>query len=524
MISLASIRRATRELFRSETAPQASVYQNSFRGGSIDRSNKNFQPFTRSADAAIAEAYDTLTGRAEWLGRNEPMLRKAISKIVQEVVGDGILCRASAKLNRDELDTSFNDEADELFDQWAEEEADVEGRATWNEIQQIFLREVIVSGEALLLRCYDANPRRLLPYCVQLVESQQIDSSRDGTADNGNRIRRGIELDKQNRTEAIYLFDAHPDGLDYRASVTSQRVPAERILHWFQRDEISQTRGISWLAPLVQPAKDRDFLTGAALTSAGIEALFTVAIKRASGAGRGTGFRAMDGTSDDTDENGNPVFRLGRAIVADLGEKDSIEPVESKKPGPNFSEFVKLLLLQEACGLNLSYANAYSDYSKTTYSSGRMGAIDCRSFYRPLQRRFGRGIIAPVYRDVITTAASLGQLSDHIGPIQFLQQRRRWLRSELQPPGWELVDPQKEVEAIRARLACGISTLQDECSALGKDWRKVLKQIALERKTQVELMGRELDYEGKAAAVVADPDQDPAERDPADREEDDDDA
>jgi capsid protein len=49
------------------------------------------------------------------------------------------------------------------------------------------------------------------------------------------------------------------------------------------------------------------------------------------------------------------------------------------------------------------------------------------------------------------------------------------------------IDELKETEAALARVEGGISTREDELARLGKDWRKVFRQMAREKKLADEL-------------------------------------
>jgi capsid protein len=73
-------------------------------------------------------------------------------------------------------------------------------------------------------------------------------------------------------------------------------------------------------------------------------------------------------------------------------------------------------------------------------------------------------------------------------PIQnFYENRLDLTRARWIAPGWGWVDPTKEVEASRSSVDGNLSTLADECAALGKDWEEVMEQKAREEKKRKEL-------------------------------------
>jgi len=103
-----------------------------------------------------------------------------------------------------------------------------------------------------------------------------------------------------------------------------------------------------------------------------------------------------------------------------------------------------------------------------------------------------------VYEMFLEEAYLLGEL-----PIQnFYESRLDLTRARWIAPGWGWVDPTKEVEASRSSVDGNLSTLADECAALGKDWEEVMEQKAREEKKR-----KELGLEDKPLVKKTDPNQ-----------------
>ncbi len=467
-----------------QPAPRANAYV----AGRVDRLSNDWVPRHRSADAAIAEGWDLLTARVRDLVRNEPALQAARRALVDQVVGTGLSTTAAVILGKNEqgleLDDEFNEEVDELFDHWADYEADAEGRLSWGDMQRMIVGETCEVGEILVLRCLDSDPNRFLPLCYQLLESEQLDATVDRPSLRGeNAIVRGVELDSRRRPVAYYLYGVHPYDTHGTFTSHSERVPAERLIHHFVPFRPSQSRGVSWFTACIRTARDKDNLFGNVLTAAAVQSIFTVVHKAAypdSGIG-------MTDAGADVDDNGNPLTRLGRGTIATIGPQDSIDTIQPTHPAANLSPFVDLILQELSMAAGASYLRLTRNYSKTNYSSARAAHNDDDKSFRPISNHLGKRVVMPVRREWTAQAAALGRLRS-VSPRLFAQQRQRWLRAELITPGRGYIEPVVEIEGALKRIAGGISTHKDEIAQFsGKSFRRVFRQLKLEKDYANEL-------------------------------------
>ena len=466
---------------------------NSYKGAAIDKLTRNWLPQHRSGDSMLLEDWNLLTARVSDLIRNEPSLKKAKADLVKHIVGIGIQSFADVVDDAGEYFDEFNDEADEAFERWSEEEADVEGRRAWQDFQTDGYAQTIEHGEAIFLKCFDDTPGRSVPYCLQLLEAAQLDESKNedwGT--NRNRIVRGVELDRRNRPVAYWIFDAHPWDRYSGWSSESTRIPAERVLHHYIPMPTSATRGMSWFHALVRVTRDVDWMLGNELTAGALQALL-VAIHKAdivnTGTGIGTGI--LDGQPS-VDEFGNSLFKLGRGTVARIGKEESIELVESKRPGPQMKPTMQLMRQEQAMGANLAYTTLTGDFAATSFTSAHGAMNEENAYFRPLQRRCARSLIKPVRREHLVHAVAYGQLRT-LTAAQYREQPTRWRRVLAQPPGRDMLNPLDQSEAANSRMRGGQTTLADECGATGRNWRQTLRMKArIER--EARRLGTSVDW------------------------------
>jgi lambda family phage portal protein len=447
-----------------------------FKGGEINKLNKNWVPAQRSGDAAMREDHFLVTSRLRDLLRNDGIAKQLIRAMAKHVIGPGIATFADA-VDGMEPDDDFNFEADEQFEYWAEEEADVDRKLGFGQMQWQHFCEVVGAGESIMLKCWDNTPDRTIPLCYQLLEAEQLDSYRDEVLDNGGKIVRGIEYDRKGRIVAYYIFDAHPyDGLSGMSSTKSSRVLADRVIHSYVPTRPSDHRGISWLTATMQSLRDIDWYIGNELTAAAIGALLTLVVKRENGSGSGIGL----GDDDDTGSDFGSV-RLGRGLVADIGAKDDIAVAESKRPNRDAKPFIDLMLQIQAMSVGISKLRATGDYSESSYTSARGAHLDDQAFFVVLQNWAARSFVRPVRRAHTVMSAAYGNFRT-VGARQFQNRMRTLLKLSIQAPGREQLDPERETNAALTRIRGVLSTHRDECGLRGKDWRRNVMQIARERK------------------------------------------
>lgn len=452
-----------------------------YRAGEITRLNKTWLPQSYSGDQALGEAWELATRRIRDLDRNDPAMQSLERALVDHTIGPGILTTGDVQIVDGPPDEEeYNDEVDTLVEQW-EAEAEADGPDAWGDLQREVMREMLATGDGLLLRVQLDDPGRLVPLAYQALEAEQLDESMDRPAAEGqNAIRRGIEIGPNNRPVAYHLFDTHPSDPYAINPSRSRRIPAERVIHISNPGRPSQTRGQSLYAGIVQSARDLDRYLGDELTAATIASLLTVVWKTDTHTNTsGLGF-AGDGSSTATaDQYGNPIVRLGHGIVCKIPTTDEVKPIEQNRPNSQAKTFVDLILMLLGMGGNVSRYAFCRDFSGITYIAARAAMIHDEIGHRPLQRYFWRRVCRPVHLELLAQLVARGKIRT-ISAQQYANQRRRWSQAEPLFPAIPLLDTEKETDAILGQLGAGLVTLKEACGRLGKAWRRVLRQRARE--------------------------------------------
>jgi lambda family phage portal protein len=416
--------------------------QRSYDAARQDRSNSSWVTSNKSADAALLGQGERVRDRARDLIRNNAYARGALDAIVANVVGCGIIPRPA--LDDDEQNRKIS----AAWDQWCEH-ADSTGRLHFTEIQSLACREMVESGECLVHYVSDNDPFRVCPLALELIESERISSERDSAmlikrARTGNEIRRGVELDSSGKAVGYWLYPTSPNGI-YSIITQAERLDARDALHLFRLERIGQTRGVSWLAPAILWLRDLGIYVENELQASAVASCFSVVIKTVDG-GESWGGLAGESGAENNDTNGNRFERLEPAQVAHLMPGEDIEIVNPSRPNGNADPWIALILRSIAVAMGISYELVSRDYSRTNYSSNRASALEDRRRFRPMQNFLIWHLCQPVYKEFFASCV-MNNVDGFPSMAEFVDDPRKWLKCNWRTPGWEWVDPLKEVQA-----------------------------------------------------------------------------
>ena len=468
-------------------------FGDAYKAGRVTPQTQNWLPPHRSGDSAMAGSWDIMTPRIRDLVKNDPGIRKASLSLRRLIIGTGVRTFSAAKdaariLFPDdpalhENATRYEEETDFLFNEWAENEADAVHRRSLWELQSIAFKEATDTGNALFLICNSSDPTRSVPFCLQVIEAEQLDRSKDRSGGEGvNPIIAGIEYDwKTKRPVAYHLYDAHPyDEYQGGVSHASARVDASRVIHWFPVvDQASANSGVSWFVAMALASRDIDWYLGNELTAAAIAALFTVVYNAENPYKKIAGLREVD--SSELEKFGPPPVQMGNANIATIGLKEKLDVIQSNRPNANVSPFISLMSLREAMSIDLSYIRLTGDLKATSYTAARAAHLEDDGMVKPLQNSFALTVCAQIRKLWQSQAVAIGDVRS-VSLRDYRRHRRILQNFDHLPVGREQLDPAGETESSIAKLRSGQSTLKIECGKRQLHYKSVLRQLGDEMK------------------------------------------
>lgn len=447
-----------------------------YAGARVTKLNNHWQPKHFSGDEAIRQSWPLLTARVRDRVRNDSVLSKAKSTLCRLVIGTGIFTYSDISETDDENEdlAKFEIESDIWFKRWAEKEADAEGEHTLWDMQRVAFENEIESGNSLWLQVMDSAPGRTVPLCYQLLEFEQIDTTRDrdaGFLRNGteyNRISNGIEYDSRNRKVGYWIFDAHPYDASTGWTNESTFIPASRVLHQYLWSRPSGRVGISWFSAPLQSNHDLDRFVANDLTTRGLMALMGVAV-HSDDNNYETGLDAEDA------ETGLPRFKLGYPAIGELKTNDRVEVIESKRGAADSTALINLLLNLQAMGMRISVNRLLGDPTRANLASIKASHQDDDAMVAPVIGSIANKVVTPI-REAHTRFGFARGLFRTFGAQDYAA--RPWAFNTFSSIGANRSDLDVEDgEASIDRLRSGLSTYQDECARRGHHWRRNLRRM-----------------------------------------------
>ncbi len=471
------------------------AYAGAYYGASHSRrATKQWVTTRGDADSDIIADLPDLRERSRDLSRNCPLAVGAISTALTNTVGTGL--KLQSRIDREVLNLP-EEQADEWeanterrFRSWAESrECDAARLIPFAIQQELCFRQVLENGDVFVLM--PRFTRIGSPYSLhtQIVEADRV--SNENWKPNTDRLIEGVEKNERGEPTQYHICDQHP-GSDYptRKSFTWTKVPAfgsktglPNVLHLYRPLRPGQTRGVPFLAPVIESLKQLDRYTEAELMAAVVSAMFTVFIKTESGE---TNFD-ISGMGEETGaETSDTDVKLASGAVVGLAKGESIETANPMRPNTGFSPFVTAIMEQIGTALEIPYEIIVRHFS-ASYSASRAALLEAWRFFRGRRSWLALSLCQPIFEiwlwDEIAAGriAAPGYFADFM--VRKAYQGTRWVGDA---PGY--IDPAKDIGAAKERMDAGISTLDEETTLItGGDMEQNIPQIRKERKILADI-------------------------------------
>jgi lambda family phage portal protein len=296
-----------------------------------------------------------------------------------------------------------------------------------------------------------------------------------------NEIRMGIEVDEWGRPVAYHINKKHPS--DMGGSLLRERIPADQILHLYDPERISQTRGITWFHPCMFELR---MLGG--YVEAELVAARTGAAKM--------GFLKYTDASAFEAPNPDAKYRIEAqpGVIEALPPGMDFQAWSPDHPASAFPAFIKAMLRFVASSLGVSYNALAADLEGVNYSSMRSGLLIERDQWKMCQSVMKETLLQPIFENWISMALlSASLVLDSRDPSRFLA--GKW-----EPRGWMWVDPLKDVQSSLLAIGAGLDSRDRVISEQGGDVEEIFEQLA-EEKTLADKYGLDLEIVAKAPTV-----------------------
>ena len=460
-------RRASRVLLYGPDGRPVRVKASGWDASSQGRRAVNWQVTSGSINALLAGDVETLRNRSRDEIRRNPWAAKAMDAFVANAVGGGI---------RPKPQTENEEFRREILDAWNEwcDEADADGTSDFYGLQALACRSFHEGGD-----CFARfRPRRpkdglSVPLQLQLLEAEMCDATRNEALPDGRVIRAGVEFNGVGQRKAYWMFRTHPGELVRRFSDFGEAipVPAAQIAPIFRVLRPGQVRGIPGLAIVLAMLHEIRETDDAYIVRTKIQNLFATFEQTPE-----KDVSVFDSEGDDTDDEDIPMPAVEPASHYLLPPGHEIKFSEPPRDGLNYEAFLRGHLRAIAAGAGVTYEQVTGDLSGVNFSSIRAGLIEFRREMEQTQRNILIfQLCRRVWRRWFEAAVLSGRITIPEGESENVS---RLLRPQWQSPGWEYVEPEKDVRAAVRRIRAGLSSRTREAAKLGMDVEELDREIA----------------------------------------------
>lgn len=441
------------------------LVQRHFEAAEPGRRTEKWRRDGRDADLTRLGATKVLRENSRDLLRNNGWARRAQSVITGNVVGTGIMAKATGP---------NADVANDLWKRWAmTTECESDNRAPFGAIQAQCVDSCFPDGEVFLRRRWRRPSDRLtVPMQIQVLEADYLNTAWNFlTSESGGPIIQGIEFDGKGRRTGYYMWKNHPGS--GRNSETPDFVPASEIIHIYDVQRAGSNFGVSWLAAAILSLKDLDDFEDAELMRHKIAACFAAFTTDVNG----TGAPILD-TDDDGD--GDEMIEPGAIL--------SLEPGRDVKfPTPPTITDTKLSerTLRKIAGAlkGVTYEDLTGDYSQVNFSSGRMGRLATRPQIERWQEHMMIPLACQGVWDWCMEAAQTAGLLPEDEPLP----GATWTS-----PPMQMIEPDKETLGTVRQVRGGLKSLSKAIREQGEDPDEVFAELAADMK-KAKALGLVLD-------------------------------
>jgi lambda family phage portal protein len=461
------------------------------------------------ADAAQLPDIPMLRDRCRDMMRNHPLAISAIGTTCQAVVGKGLSLQARPNARtlgwNPEQVAQWKENTESEWRLFAESaNCDITRTQNFYGLQALVFRSALESGDCFALLPMQAVPGWPYKTRIQVIEADRIANPARGMRDGsklstGFSVWAGVEKDDYGAPVAYHILRQHPGSVQGfgkwqadRYAAFGEKTGRRNVLHLYDRLRPDQTRGVPFLAPVIESLHQLGKYTEAELTAAVVSGLFTVFVETPTGEGLNltasaaaaqAGIVPSAGASTSANDPNKPL-QMGAGLIVDLADGDKVQFADPKRPNTAFDGFVQSILRQIGGALGLPYEILVKQFV-ASYSAARAALLEAWRFYNGRRTWLADFFCQPIYEAWLDEAVASGRIP---APGYFANPvvRQAYLGTEWIGDAPGSIDPEKEVRAANARIELGVSSRQRETMELtGQNWEDVHAQQVREKQMRL---------------------------------------
>ncbi len=406
--------------------------------------------------------------------RNDSLINRIVESFTTNVIQSGF-----------KLDPQTGDEALdlELWERWAAwsddpDECDIAGEFSFHEYENLILRRSVFDGDVFVLPLQTGQ--------MQMVEAHRVRTPRSTK----KNVIHGVMLDDYRRRVEYWITK---DDIDPMSSVKLVsdvvQYPARdsegnrQVLHVYDAKRMTQTRGMSALAVIIDPVAMRDDIEFATMVKQQAASCYAIIRERQMGADVNNDPGGLGYTY--TQQQGGGYTRQvgaiapGMEVLGEPGEK--ITGFSPNIPNPEYFQQISGIVRLISANLGCPPEIALFDTTQTTFH-GYRGAVDeARRGFRRNQEWLKKRFHCPVYRwkvrQWIAEDSALRNRAAALGERIF---NHKW-----NAPNWAYIDPTKDAQGDATQLEKGLISPRRWASGRGYDIDELNDEIVADNSSRI---------------------------------------
>lgn len=433
------------------------------------RRTQNWHPTSASINAILFSELNSIIHRSRDIVRKNPYAASGVEALVSNIVGSGI----NPIFNWE--DEKFTEQTQKLWDNWSVK-CDAQNRLDFHGMQELACREMIESGD-IFLRFRNRLPSDGLkvPFQLQMIEAEQLNTSLSSSLSEGSAILNGVEYDSFGTITFYHFYKNHPGDV-INNNLETVKVSAKQVVHMYKMLRAGQQRGLPWLTTIIIKLHELEKYEDAELLRKQIAAMYAAFITRTL-----TDDDATFAPNANIDEFGPGI--AGASL--EPGTMQYLEPGEDIKfsapadLGDAYESFLRAQLQAVAAGLGVMYEQLTGDLRNVNYSSIRAGSVEFRRKIEAIQSNILiHQMCRPIFREFMKKAFISGALPI---PSDFNTDNDKYLNVHWATQGFDWVDPAKDIKSTVTAIRAGIESRTRVTAKRGINVKELDKEIKKER-------------------------------------------
>lgn len=395
--------------------------------------------------------------QARDLDRNDMIVGQTIDRARDNIVQDGFT-----------LIPETGDKAvdDELFYRWKEFAespglCDIEGESCFHDYELAACRAMLADGDCLVLGTQDGP--------LQFIEAHEIQ-----TKTRVDNVVLGVELSAtRERTRYHIMQDSlNPLGMktDSLPVDTYNDYQVRQAFQVYNTKRMSQTRGVTALAPIFSLAGMFEDINFAKLVQQQIVSCFAIFREQQGGSGNmpsvATGYGDSQVITSPSGVRQIEGVAPGMEITGKPGER--LTGFSPAVPNAEFFTHVKLMLQIMGVNLGLPLCLVLMDGSETNFSGWRGAVDEARKGFKRNQRAIIKRFHKPVYEWKVSQWLE----SDPFLVNAFNRGVNLW-GHRWNPPNWQYIEPEADARGDVLRIQNCLTSLRRLHAERGNDWQVI---------------------------------------------------